>query len=241
MSILALAACSPAPDEGAPPVPGAEVGSVPVRAAPPSFSREAFAPPRDAGASFHEGDSAPKAAAAGGEVADPAALDEILSAAARGSEAGQATQVDRSALLGTDTGVPADAGPAEARSRVPSRSPDFQASPVAKIGVGKVTVEPGMSSAGIERALRAQIYWPLVRRCRDRRGAILPPEVIQLRFHLDLDGYVIPATVLAVPKEQQYEDAARCMGRELSMATFRGPAAARGQPQEVITDVPSVD
>jgi hypothetical protein len=52
---------------------------------------------------------------------------------------------------------------------------------------------------------------------------------------------VIPASVLALPKDRQYEDAARCMGRELTMATFRGPAAARGQLQEVITDVPSVD
>jgi hypothetical protein len=107
--------------------------------------------------------------------------------------------------------------------------------------VGKVTVEPGMSSPTVERALRAQLYWPLVQRCRDRRGAILPPEVVRLEFHLDLDGYVIPATVLAVPKDRQYEDAARCMGRELTMATFRAPAAARGQTQEVKTDVPSVD
>jgi len=98
-----------------------------------------------------------------------------------------------------------------------------------------------MSSPAIERAARAQLYWPLVQRCRDEGGGLLPPEVVHLAFHLDQDGYVVPATILAVPREKRFADAARCMARELSMATFRAPAAARGLPQTVSMDVPSVD
>jgi hypothetical protein len=209
--LLAGGACTP--DER-PPAPG----SAPASA---TFARSAVAPPPgDAGA----GDPPVPSAA------DPAALDEILAAAPKARDAG----ADRSSLIGTDTGVRGDAGPGAA----PAPAEPAKA---AKIHVGKVVVEPGMSSPAIERAARAQLYWPLVQRCRDADGGVLPPEVVHLTFHLDADGYVIPSTILAVPKEPRFADAARCMARELGLATFRAPAAARGMPQNVSTDVPSVD
>ena len=139
------------------------------------------------------------------------------------------------ALIGTDTKVPADAGAAAGVSPTP------EAPRSSKIRVGKVTAEPAMSSPTVERAARAQLYWPLVQRCRDREGAILPPEVVHLAFQIDREGYIVPATILAFPKEPRFADAARCMARELSMATFRAPAGARGLPQNVSMDVPSVD
>jgi hypothetical protein len=214
---LVLAACSPAPEESSAP------GHAATPSPSPSFSRQAFVLlPGDAGAA---GLPVPT-------TADPAVLDEILAAAARALDDGGARPADRSAVLGTDTGVMADAKTGFGRT---------PQTPGAKITAGKVIQEAAMSSPTAERALRAQIYWPLVQRCRDRRGAILPPEVVRLEFHVDLDGYVIPATILAVPKDRQYEDAALCMARELGMATFRAPAAARGQPQVVQADVPSVD
>jgi hypothetical protein len=228
--ILLVAACSRGPDERGtmgetprPPTQTARETSPGPAPASPAFSREAFAPPPgDAGA------SEPPVPA----TADPAALDEILAAAPR-HDGGDPAGAGRGGLLGTDTGVRGDGGAEGAAPADPSKG--------ARIRVGKVTLEPGMSSPTIERAARAQIYWPLVQRCRADDGAILPPEVIHLSFHLDRDGYVVPATILAVPREPRFADAARCMARELGMSTFRAPAAARGLPQSVAMDVPSVD
>jgi hypothetical protein len=163
-------------------------------------------------------------------TADPTALDELLAAAPRRADAG----ADRTGLIGTDTGVRGDAG-------APDSAPAAETTKAGRVRLGKVTIEPGMSSPSIERAARAQLYWPLVQRCRDPAGAILPPEVVRLTFHLDRDGYVVPSTILAVPREPRFADAARCMARELGMATFRAPAAARGLLENVSMDVPSVD
>jgi hypothetical protein len=62
-----------------------------------------------------------------------------------------------------------------------------------------------------------------------------------VRIHIDHDGYNVPATIVAIPAEPRFADAARCMARELRAAAFRAPAAARGTPITVSTDVPSVD
>jgi hypothetical protein len=238
LSIL-LAACARAPAEPSPPSPGGTT----------VFSREAFAPPpADAGAgeSAKLGDTpsplaklgdtptppgdAPPPAPSVPRAPDPAALDELIAAAAKPREKG----ADRTALIGTDTGLRGDGGAVES-------APVADTSRGARVQLGKVTVDPGMSSPSIERAARAQLYWPLVQRCRDLEGAILPPEVVHLTFHLDRDGYVVPSTILVVPREARFAEAARCMARELGMATFRAPAAARGMMQTVSMDVPSVD
>jgi hypothetical protein len=211
--MLLLSACHRSPAEPA-------GGGISGDAGVPVFSREAFA-----SAASDAGVDPPVATAV-----DPAALDEILAAADR---ARPPPASDRGGLVGSDTKTPADAGaPVQAAA---------QAARSATIRVGKVVVEPGMSSPSIERAARAQIYWPLVQRCRDREGGILPPEVVHLAFQIDRDGYIVPSTVVAIPKEPRFGDAARCMARELGTTSFRAPAAARGLPQNVATDVPSVD
>jgi hypothetical protein len=211
--LLALA-CAPTAEEPQRGAPG-----TPAQA--PTFSREAFATPPS---------SAAAAAASVPSTPDPRALAEILAAAPHLPPAGDPRAPD--ARIGSDTGVHVDAGAADA-SATPAKGP--------RVHVGKLTIEPGMSTPAIERAARAQLYWPMVQRCRDAGGAILPPEVVHLTFHLDRDGYVIPASILAVAKDAAFADAARCMARELAAAAFRAPPGARGLPEDVSMDVPSVD
>jgi len=223
LSVASLvAACARAPGEA---TRASSTTSSGPKALSSAFSREAFATPRGAA-----GDAGP-AEPAVPSSADPAALDEIVAAASAKASAA-AAPADPSDLLGTDTGVALDGGA--------DRSP---ASAVhgARVSVGKVTVEPGLSSPGVERAARAQLYWPLVQRCRDEAGAILPPEVVRIRFSLDADGYIVPASIHASAKDPRFGEAARCMERELAAATFRAPPAGRGTQQGVEMDVPSVD
>jgi hypothetical protein len=221
--LLLLPACGHASDEPSLASPSTAPPGAPAPA--PTFSREALAPPGDAGATEP----------AVPTTADPAALDEILAAAPRPSASAPtlADASDHSALLGTDTGT-ADAGPGDAR-------PPADPARTAKIRIGKVTAEPGMASAAIERGARAQLYWALVQGCRDLDGGVLPPEVVHVELHLDHEGYIVPATILAFPKDPRFADAARCMARELRATAFRMPAAARGTPMNVKLDVPSVD
>lgn len=244
--LLVVAACSraaaePPPGDPAPafldgaasgPQPRSPAETSPSPAPPASaFSREAFA--LSAGAPGAPGD------AGGAELpvpvtADPAVLDEILAAVPGPPVAPSGGEPPRPPpTLGSDTGVVPDAGTGVDHAASRPRTP--------QLSIGKVTVEPGMSSVSLERAARAQLYWPLVQRCRDAGGAILPPEVIRLQFDIDKDGYVVPATVLALPKEARFADAARCVQRELSIVGFRAPVGARGLVQAVTMDVPSVD
>ncbi|APR76653.1 Hypothetical protein A7982_02000 [Minicystis rosea] len=216
LALLLAAACQRTPEST-----GA-LGS----AAPPSatFSREAFAP--------RAGDAGPSEPAVP-TSADPAALDEILAAAPRAS-ARAPTGADGGTAIGIDNGGredadAADAGAAGDRARAP------------KVRVGKPTLEPDLSGAAVEQAARAQLYWPITQRCRGEGGRILPPEAVHVIFHIDADGYLIPPTILAQPKEERFAAAARCIARELSTTTFRAPPAARGKPHVIDTDVPSVD
>jgi len=218
---LVAAACSHAPDE-----PRAGAGSA---GHPSTFSREAFAPaPGDAGA------GQPPVPA----IADPATLEEILAAAPPVAKGGAAPQP----LLGTDTGLAPtpDANP-EASVDPGADGPPAERGRRPVITIGKVTHERGAASASLERAARAQLYWPLVQRCREDGGAFLPPEVVHLSFQLDREGYVVPSSILALPREARVADAARCIARELSIVGFRAPAGGRGLDQAVTMDVPSVD
>jgi hypothetical protein len=212
--LIAAAGCARAPGDARP------GGS----AAPPaaSFSREAFAPrASDAGAA-----EVPVEA-----TADPAALDEIVAAAPKLAPR-TTTGPDGGTTLGADTGVREDT-PAPEAAATGRRA--------TSVRVGKPVVEPNVSGQAIEQAARAQLYWGLTQRCRGPEGKILPPEVVHLVFQLDGDGYLVPPTVLSVPKEERFAAAARCMARELAATTFRAPPAARGRPQTVQMDVPSVD
>jgi hypothetical protein len=110
-----------------------------------------------------------------------------------------------------------------------------------RVQVGNVTVEPGIAGPALERAARAQLYWPLVQRCRDAKGSILPPEVIHLAFLLDGDGYIVTATIVPTAKEERFADASRCMARELAALPFRAPSAGRGTPRHVEIVLPPMD
>jgi hypothetical protein len=162
---------------------------------------------------------------------DPAALDDLLAAAPK---AAQTSSEDGGTALGSDTGLPE--GPASAAADAPPSPPSKP-----HVNIGTLTVQPEMSGPAVERAMRSQLYWGLVQRCRDKEGSILPPEVITLHFTIDGDGYIAAATILATPSDARYEEAAHCMRRALSTATFRAPAAARGVATAVNAQIPSVD
>jgi hypothetical protein len=164
---------------------------------------------------------------------DPAALAEILTAAQRAD----AARPDHAGAtkIGTSTGVPA----LPARPSPPE--PQVEAAPRPRVAVGEPAVQGNMSTPAIEKAARAQLYWDLVQRCRGPDGKLLPPDVIRVDFNVDPEGYIVVPTVVATASDPRYDEAAACMRRELSAATFRVPAGARGLPTRVEATVPSVD
>ena len=98
-----------------------------------------------------------------------------------------------------------------------------------------------MATPSIERECRAQVYWPLVDRCRDTRGAILPPEVVTLHFLIDSDGAIVSSSIQATATDARWDAAAECMRRELSALPFHAPASVRGAVTRVAATVPSID
>ncbi len=62
-----------------------------------------------------------------------------------------------------------------------------------------------------------------------------------MRFLIDIDGYIAPSSIVARAASPEHADAAHCMRRELSTATFRAPAATWGHVGEVRATLPSVD
>jgi hypothetical protein len=162
---------------------------------------------------------------------DPGALDDLLAAAPKAATSAGA---GARPAIGVDTGVPSASSIAiEPLPPEPKRTPH--------VVVGAPTTQPPMATPAIERAARAQLYWNLVQRCRDKDGKILPPDAITLRFVVDDDGYIKPESIVARATRPEHADAAHCMRRELSTATFRGPAANWGHSGEVHATVPSVD
>lgn len=163
---------------------------------------------------------------------DPAALDEFLHEAPKNLP--RATGDDGKTKVGTDTGAPADSTPPPIdHPPEPSHKP--------KVSVGTPNVQAEMSNPAIERAARAQLYYILVTRCRDKDKKILPHDTVHLKFTVDGDGYIVAPTIIITPTNPIYDEAANCMRRELSTATFRAPAATRGTPVGVDMTVPSVD
>jgi len=168
---------------------------------------------------------------------NPVALAEILKAAPTTKP--KPTGPDGRTLVGTNTDArPDEHGPDEPS---PEKSLAARADKRISIEEGELDVSVGIPSPALERAARAQLYHPLVMRCRRPDGNILPPDAIVLRFRIDSEGYLVPSSITASAAESKYEDAANCMRRELSAATFRAPAAARGVPSKVTATVPSVD
>ncbi|WP_437730450.1 hypothetical protein [Sorangium sp. So ce1335] len=165
--------------------------------------------------------------------AEPEALEEILAAARQAPPmTGNGATL---AKIGTSTGVP------EPSARPPEPAPQPAPAPRSRVEIGAPTVQVDMSSPAIEKAARAQLYWDLVQRCRGPDGKILPPDVIRVEFNVDADGYIVAPTIIGSASDPRYDEAATCMRRELSAATFRAPAGARGLPTRVDATVPSVD
>jgi hypothetical protein len=165
---------------------------------------------------------------------DPDALEELLAAAPTSRPA--QTGPDGGTLVGSATGKKGDAG-AEPE---PSGLEEVDAGR-AVLEAGKVMVQPGLSNVAIEHALRAQVYWRLVQKCRGPEGELLPPDTVTLVFTVRSDGTVDPASVGATANERRYDKAAECVVREFSAIPFRGPPASIGGDSRVISTLPSVD
>jgi hypothetical protein len=216
LSLIPLLACSTKEGEVTT-APSASAGPI------PTWSRPAFAPsatgPLDLNPTTSPG-------------VDPAALDELIAAAPK--TARRPTGKDGGTAIGHDIELSAEAIPPVLSTAAPAPGKP-------RVVVGAPTVQPAMASPAIERAARAQLYWNLVQRCRDPEGHILPPEVIRLQFHIDVDGYIVASTIVATPRAARFADAAHCMQRELSTAAFQAPASTRGRDCAVDATVPSVD
>jgi hypothetical protein len=172
---------------------------------------------------------------------DPTAVDELLAAVPKTLPA--TTDPDGGTLIGSDTGKKEEPGRPARREPAGPEPAKAAAAPQKKslVSLGAVSIQGSMATPSIERAARAELYWPLVQRCRDKDGKILPPDSILILFNLNGDGYIIGTTIVASPAKPTYQDAANCMRRELLAATFRAPPAARGMPVNVRMTVPSVD
>lgn len=183
--------------------------------------------------------SASEARASASVEAD--ALAELIAAAPK--QRPPTTGAEGASLVGTETGEkPSKEPEVPKKDAAPSPSGSADAPPQKqKISVGLLSIQRDMASPSIEREARAQLYWPLVQRCRDKAGKILPADAILILFRIDEDGYIISSSISATPSKPEFEDAASCMRRELSVATFRAPPAARGMPTGVTMTAPSVD
>ena len=219
VALLAGAACSRSSGEAE--LHAAAVGSAPAPGA--SWSREALAPQGAGPAPLHP--------AVMGSI-DPSALEDLIAAAPK--LAPSATAVDGGPAIGATTGVPEGSASA-------IEPPPAEATAKPHVLMGAATVQAGMANPTIERAARAQLYWNLVQRCRDKEGKILPADAVALRFLIDIDGYISPSSIVARAAAAEHADAAHCMRRELSTATFRAPAATWGRVGEVRATLPSVD
>ncbi|XXX72892.1 hypothetical protein WMF30_35110 [Sorangium sp. So ce134] len=164
---------------------------------------------------------------------EPDALEEILAAARQAApRPGDGASL---AKIGTSTGLPAPSAPP------PDPAPSPAPAPRSRVEIGAPMMQANMSSPAIEKAARAQLYWDLVQRCRGPDGKLLPPDAVRVEFNVDAEGYIVVPTIIGSASDPRYDEAATCMRRELSGATFRAPAGARGLPTRVDATVPSVD
>lgn len=177
---------------------------------------------------------------------DPEALGEFLAAAPK--DLPKPTGADGASAIGTETSAKEGENKKDKKERGAAAAPSASASAAASapppqhvVSIGSLSVQAVMSTPSIERAAREQLYWPLVQRCRDKEGRILPPDSVLILFRVDPDGYIIGSSISATPSSPELEDAAHCMRRELSAATFRAPPGARGMMTSVTMTAPSVD
>jgi hypothetical protein len=164
-------------------------------------------------------------------------LAEILAAAPK--ELPTSTNANGGTLIGTDTGAKQDDA-AENTLRSKGIATTGIGGKSALIESGTIEVQ-ALPPHAAERTARAQVYYPLVTRCRDAEGHILPADAIMLRFRVDEDGNIVPSSISAIANEPRHESAANCMRRELSAVAFRGPAAFFGYATTLRATIPSVD
>ncbi len=176
------------------------------------------------------------------KAAEPGVLDEIVAASPKALR--KNTGPDGGTLVGTETKTETkDEQAADAEAALSSKEPGvlpLRADKPFLVKGGNVEMQ-GLPAHAIERATRAQLYYPLVMRCRDLDGKILPPDAIVLRFKIDEEGSIAPSSISAVAVDPRHESSANCMRRELSATPFRAPAAARGVATHVRATIPSVD
>lgn len=165
----------------------------------------------------------------------PEALEEIIAATPKNAAA--STGPNGATLIGTETDVKEER-PSE--NALGSKGSGNKAKKSMVVESGTVEVQ-ALPAHAAERLSRAQVYHPLVMRCRDPEGRILPPDAIVLRFRVDEDGNIVASSISAVAADARHEAAANCMRRELSAVAFRGPAAFRGTPTSLRATIPSVD
>lgn len=165
----------------------------------------------------------------------PGVLQEIIAATPKNPVF--STGMNGATLIGTETDVKEE--PAS-ENALGSKGTGNKAKKSMVVESGTVEVQ-ALPAHAAERLSRAQVYHPLVMRCRDADGRILPPDAITLRFRVDEDGNIVASSISAVPADPRHEAAANCMRRELSAVAFRGPAAFRGTPTSLRATIPSVD
>jgi len=153
---------------------------------------------------------------------DPAALAELV-AAAPGPPASSVALT----LVGTDTGL--------ATGTSSQSSPSLGATPP------RVVPRPPLSSPALERAARAQLYWPLSQACRLPSGELPPADSVVLEFEIQADGSVYPGSVAASADDERYRSVAECVERVFSASGFRGPFEGRGSYTSVRIGWPSID
>jgi hypothetical protein len=168
---------------------------------------------------------------------EPGVLAEILAAAPTSMPS--ATNPNGGTLIGTETDTKPDQSSLNTLgSKGMASGPRVPKSMSIESGVVEVQ---GLPAHAAERTARAQFYYPLVMRCRDTAGQILPADAITLRFRVDEEGNVVPSSISAIAADPRHESAANCMRRELSAVAFRAPAALRGSPTTLRATIPSVD
>lgn len=213
---------------------GTEAGTGAGTARPGASALAPWARDKKAPGATSDGDGSPVAPT----DVDPTALDELIAAAPK--EKVQPTGENGGTAIGTETGEKPAAEPKKKPDDAPPPAKEA-AMKASQISFGPLSIQAEMSSASIEREARAQLYWGLVQRCRAKDGSYLPPDVVTLVFRIDNDGYIVGSSINATPSKPIYDDAASCMRRELSAATFRAPVGARGMLTLVTMTVPSVD
>ncbi|MFO0590592.1 MAG: hypothetical protein U0441_23825 [Polyangiaceae bacterium] len=174
----------------------------------------------------------PTGSAAALTSADPLALADLLRQVP--TSAPGPTDPDGGSLIGTETGVPGTAAPVTVED-APHRGKQVS------VQLGALNVQAVMASPAIEREARAQLYFPLVSRCKGEDGKVLPPDAVLLELTIDEEGYILHQNTVATAQNAKYKAAAECMRRELLALPFRGPAGARGVPAQVKITLPSVD